>query len=147
MTDEVGPDSARYRRMVARGTATLTAAAPMSEKALQEAVIDLARWLGVLTYHPRPARTSAGDWVTPVTGDGAGWPDLVLVGAHGILYRELKSATGTATRAQQGWLDALHDAGGDIGIWRPTHWASGTIWRELARIAGRWRELARIAGR
>lgn len=142
MADEVGAVgdlvAARQRRMVTRGAAALTAPRPdMRERELQASVMDLARWLGVLTFHPRPARTSSGDYVTAVSGDGVGWPDLVLVGPHGILYRELKGAKGQATSAQQAWLSALHDAGADTGIWRPHHWHDGVIRRELGRIAGR----------
>lgn len=51
-----------------------------------------------------------------------GWPDLVLVGPNGILYRELKTKTGTVSPSQHYWLGILGDAGADVGVWRPDQW-------------------------
>ena len=47
----------------------------MSERELQDAVIQLARLLGWRVAHFRPAMTTRG-WRTPVSADGAGFPDL-----------------------------------------------------------------------
>jgi hypothetical protein len=41
-------------------------------------VLQLAKLCGWLTAHFRPAKTAHG-WRTAVQGDGAGWPDLVLL--------------------------------------------------------------------
>src|SRR5258705_9090381 len=62
-------------------------AAAMSEEELLTAVLQLCRVLGLRTAHFRPARTEKG-WRTPVSGDGKGFPDLIIVGSQ-VLAREL----------------------------------------------------------
>ncbi len=66
-------------------------------------------------------------YATPVSADGAGWPDLVLVHDHRILFRELKSDRGVLSVEQQDWLHALERAGADVDVWRPKDWTDGTI--------------------
>lgn len=105
----------------------------MSEDDLLAAVLDLASTLGIRTAHFRPAKTEQG-WRTPVSGDGKGWPDLVLAGPAGVLFRELKSARGVPSEEQRLWLGALRAAGQDAGLWRPTDWRSGRILEELRAI-------------
>lgn len=101
----------------------------MTENDLQYAVIELAQILKWRVCHFRPAKTEHG-WRTPVSADGAGWPDLVLVRDR-VLYRELKSARGTLSVGQQDWLHALKLAGQDVDVWRPDDWTSGAIERNL----------------
>ena len=60
--------------------------------------------------------------MTPVGADGAGWPDLVLVAPDRILFRELKSATGKLSPAQEAWGTRLTGVGCDWGVWRPADW-------------------------
>lgn len=85
----------------------------MRERDLQQAVIDLARLLGWLAYHPYDSRRSE-----------PGFPDLVLVHpAKGrVLYRELKSERGRLSPAQRKWISALNQAGADADVWYPRHW-------------------------
>ena len=109
-------------------------AASMSEDDLLRSCLDLAARLGVRTFHVRPGRTNHG-WRTPVSGDGAGWPDLVLVGPGGVLYRELKSARGELRPDQQAWLDALRRAGQGAGVWRPDGWAAGIVQDQIRGVA------------
>jgi hypothetical protein len=100
----------------------------MTEKQLLEAVRSLCRMYGLLVYH-----THRSDRSEP------GSPDLVIVGASGVLFRELKSATGRPTTEQTMWLNALRGAGADAGLWRPSDLASGAIPRALSslrRVAG-----------
>lgn len=92
----------------------------MTEAELQSAVIDLARMCGWRVAHFRPARTETG-WVTPVAGDGKGFPDLVLVRDR-VLFVELKSATGRLSEDQVAWLQELAAAGADARVWRPGDW-------------------------
>lgn len=97
----------------------------MNEADFQRAVIQAARTLGWMVAHFRPALTRSGRWATPVQGDGAGFPDLVLVdvrGAGGVLYRELKADAGRLSPGQRAWLDALAKAGADAAVWRPRDW-------------------------
>lgn len=107
----------------------------MNEAQLQDAVIDLCQLYGLKVAHFRAARTERG-WRTPVGADGAGFPDLVIVGRNGVLWRELKSDLGRVRAEQFAWLDALHDAGEDATVWRPTDWPDH-IEAELAALAGR----------
>jgi hypothetical protein len=47
---------------------------------------------------------------------------LVIVGAHGVVYAELKSETGRLSTDQEKWLLALRHAGATAYLWRPSHW-------------------------
>jgi hypothetical protein len=102
----------------------------MSEKSLQEAVVDLAHVFGWKVAHFRPALTSAGNWVTPVAADGAGFVDLVLCKDR-ILFVELKATRGQISPAQADWGARLLMAGANYLIWRPEDWRSGEIERVL----------------
>ena len=103
----------------------------MTEAELQRCVIRAARLLGYRVAHFRPARTTRGDWRTPVEADGMGFPDLVLAGHGRVLFRELKGNRGTMRPEQARWLDVLRAAGADAGVWRPADWRDGTILSEL----------------
>jgi hypothetical protein len=96
--------------------------------------------LGIRTAHFRPAMSKDGNWITAVQGDGKGYPDLTLVGANGVAWRELKSLTGRTSPEQVDWVADLKAAGADADIWTPADLASGRIKREL-------RDLGRIAPR
>lgn len=91
----------------------------INERAFTHAVVELAHWNQWLVFHPLPAQTSRGRWVTATQGD-TGFPDLVLVkpGA-GIIFAELKTAVGRVSDQQRRWLDAIEMAGGESHIWRP----------------------------
>lgn len=108
---------------------------PMSEDQLLTNVLDAAKKLKLRTAHFRPAQTKSGRWVTPVQGDGAGWPDLVIVGPGGSLLRELKAEGKYPTPEQKVWLAWLTAAGEDAAVWRPRDWRSGRIQDELRAIA------------
>jgi hypothetical protein len=108
---------------------------PMTERDLQTAVLDLCKLLGLRTFHTRTARTADG-WRTPVEGDGAGFPDLVIVGPAGVLYRELKTDNGPLSPRQRQWLDDLRDAGQDVDVWRPKDLKGGVVERELKFLRG-----------
>lgn len=88
------------------------------EKTFQRHVIDAAHHTGWIVAHFHPLRTAHG-WKTPASADGAGWPDLVLVGRGQILFRELKTNKGRPTVDQKAWLDRFDENGGDSAIWRP----------------------------
>lgn len=66
---------------------------------------------GVAAYHTHDSRRS-----------NPGWPDVVLVGARGAIFRELKTAKGKTTPMQDYWLEALVEAGQDAAVWRPADW-------------------------
>jgi hypothetical protein len=83
----------------------------------------LCKVLGVRYFHAYNSRHSV-----------PGFPDLVLVGRHGVAYRELKSDWGTPSPDQTTWKYALLAIGQDWGIWRPRDLASGLIRAELAAL-------------
>jgi hypothetical protein len=95
----------------------------VSERQLQDAVLSLCTWLRLLAYHTHDSRRSQ-----------PGYPDLTVVGRKGVLFRELKSATGRPTRAQKEWLESLAAAGQDAAVWRPEDLASGRVKTELEGI-------------
>lgn len=103
----------------------------MTEVQLQDAIVDLAHTLGWSVAHFRPARTSKGHR-TPVQYDAAGFPDLVLVRTR-VIFAEVKSERGSLTHAQVAWIQRLSNAGSEVYVWYPRHWASGRIERVLRR--------------
>src|SRR6187399_2525587 len=104
----------------------------MTEDDLLRAVLDLCQYRGILTFHARPARTAQG-WRTPVMGNGIGFPDAVMVGPGGVLYRELKAERGRVSPAQRLWLDRLTEAGQDADVWRPVDLRDGVILSQIKR--------------
>jgi hypothetical protein len=101
----------------------------ISEHELQRAVIDCAHLLGWRCAHFRPALTH-GRWSTPVSADGAGFPDLVMVRRGRIIFAELKATKGRLRPEQTEWLNALGLADGLTAMtytWRPDDWFSGRI--------------------
>lgn len=93
----------------------------ISEKTFQGQVQQLARMTGWKAYHTYDSRRSE-----------PGFPDLVLAHpSRGVLYRELKTATGRVSPHQRAWLDLLKTAGADADIWRPADLESGRIGDEL----------------
>lgn len=74
---------------------------------------------------------------------GRGWPDLVLIGPRGVLFRELKTRGQYTPVARDDDLSAdqravgrdLAAAGMDWAVWRPADLRDGRVGRELAAIA------------
>lgn len=101
----------------------------MSEKQLLGCVIDTARILGWRVAHFRSVPVKRGGrtvWETPVQGDGAGFPDLVLVRDR-VLWIELKVGANTLSASQADWLEALRDAGQDAFVLTDEDWHSGIV--------------------
>src|SRR3546814_12221779 len=86
----------------------------MPERDLLEQVRHAARTLGLRIYHTHDSRRSE-----------PGFPDLVIVGGHGALWRELKTQRGRLTPDQQDWLDSIHIAGQAAAVWRPADLLAG----------------------
>lgn len=96
----------------------------MTEKELQELVIQMAKIQGWYCYHTYNSRRSA-----------PGFPDLTAVNPkhRAILFAELKSERGRIMHSQSKWIDALSQAEHITGrIWRPSDLDSGEIARLLA---------------
>jgi hypothetical protein len=90
--------------------------------------------LGLFGYHPRNSKGSA-----------AGWPDWVIVGRGGILYRELKTEHGSLSPEQRHVGELITRAGGNWAVWRPRDRLDGSIGRELASLAAIQLELWQAA--
>lgn len=95
-------------------------------------VIEAAQRFGWKVAHFRPARTADGNWATAVQGDGAGFPDLILV-RETTIAAELKSEYGRLSPEQEEWLAYFHNAGVETYIWRPS--ACEEVWARLGQQA------------
>lgn len=95
----------------------------MTEKELQDNVMQAIDTFGLVGFHVFDSRRS-----------NPGFPDVVAVGRNGVLYRELKTATGRVTPMQRYWLDNLRVAGQDADVWRPCDWPH-RITRELRALS------------
>lgn len=114
--------------------------AAVTERELQNAVIECARVLGWRVAHFRPAQTSRG-WRTAVSADGAGFPDLVLVRGGWLLFFELKAARGRTSSLQEEWLADLDGVAGANDqvlalVVIPQDWTSGFVEGLLRNPAG-----------
>ena len=70
--------------------------------------------LGQASAHFRPLLTKKG-WRTPVSGDGKGFPDVVLVKpGRPVLFIECKGKTNSLEPDQQKWRDAIEAASGCV---------------------------------
>lgn len=97
----------------------------MTEAELQEAVRRMCADLGLYHYHPHDSRRSQ-----------AGWPDSVIIGRCGVLFRELKTQAGKLSSEQRHVGYLLTGAGLSWEVWRPADLADGTIGVQLAALAG-----------
>jgi len=95
---------------------------PITEREFMDQVIRLARLYAWKVAHFRPAMTRAGKWVTAVQGDGAGFPDLLLLRGKTQLAVELKVGKRGLTDEQAEWIAAFHEAGVAAYCWRPSDW-------------------------
>lgn len=96
---------------------------PESEASFMASVLDYAKLRGWRRAHFRPAQKKNGGWITAVQGDGAGFPDLVLVRGHRVIYAELKSERGKLSDEQARWIADLEAADQAVFVWRPSDWA------------------------
>lgn len=117
-------------KMTSQGVnlAALGGKAPkQSEEEFQRAVIAYAKLHGWRVAHFRAVRVQRKNgsvyYETPVAGDGAGFPDLILLRDGDIVVAELKSHRGVVRPNQLPWLDAWHRVGAYVYLWRPDSWA------------------------
>lgn len=104
----------------------------MTESELRSAILAECERLGLWVFWiPQAARTGIGRTAKTARG----WPDLVIAGSHGVIFRELKSYYGQTSYEQDYWVWYLHNGGCDTGIWRPAEWESGRIRDELQALA------------
>lgn len=91
----------------------------MNETEFLANVVELAKTLGYIVHHDRPAQTTGGSWITAIQGD-PGFPDLVLAKPGRLIFAELKSDAGVVGASQWHWLDTLRtEHGCEVYVWRP----------------------------
>lgn len=117
----------------------------MSEKDLQKTIIRMAQALGFRVAHFAPSLSPRGNWMTAVAADGAGFPDLVLVGRNRILFVEVKLEKGRVSDAQHMWLDALKETSAEVYVWRPSDLDAGTI-EKILRLSDVPKDMAYALG-
>lgn len=93
------------------------------ESQFQKLVMDYAKLRGWRTAHFRPAMNSRGQWRTAVAGDGAGFPDELMVRRDRIVVAELKAGKNKTTPEQDQWLAAFSAAGVETYVWRIEDWS------------------------
>jgi hypothetical protein len=98
---------------------------------LESHVRKLMADLGLWGYHTRNS-----------IGSAKGWPDWVILGPRGGLFRELKSQRGEPSPDQRSVGARLICAGFDWAVWRPADLFSGVIAAQLLAIAGTQKEAA-----
>lgn len=132
------PTSLRGDGTIPAGTKARAAlTAPVSLADLQAAAMTEDRGPDSLDAHVRKLMKDLGLWGHhPWRSDKSekGWPDWTILGTR-IIYRELKSETGTLRPDQAKVRDRIVAAGGDWGLWRPSDLLSRRIHRELTAIA------------
>jgi hypothetical protein len=106
----------------------------MLEGPFLTAVLDLCQTMHLRAVHFPPAYTAKGRIITNYRGDGVGWLDIHILGAGGVIYAELKTATGRLTAEQAQYKADLEAAGCTVRVWRPADLLSGAIQRDLAAI-------------
>lgn len=110
--DDELSDRERYERHKARQT----------EASFTAQVLQLAKIRGWRTAHFRPGRTERG-WRTAVSGDGKGFPDLVMLRGARVVVAELKVNKNPPTAEQRQWIEAwLGVPASEAFVWRPEDW-------------------------
>lgn len=82
----------------------------------------MAHLYGWRVAHFRTARTARGNYVTPVAGDGAGFPDLVLTRLQRLVFAELKKDGRYPSPKQREWHDDLKETGAEVYVWQEKHY-------------------------
>lgn len=100
----------------------------ITEAEFTRQVLEYAKLKGWRTAHFRPARTKDG-WRTAVSGDGKGFPDLLMVRQGRMIVAELKVGKNKVSEAQKAWLNAFvtivrlwTGAMMRVDIWTPDDW-------------------------
>lgn len=94
---------------------------------VQEIMDDLGLW----GYHPYDSRRSQ-----------PGWPDWVILGPRGALFRELKAEGRQLTPEQRSVGARLISSGLNWAVWRPRDLFNGVIPAQMLAIAAHTKEAA-----
>lgn len=85
----------------------------------------MAHLYGWRVAHFKTARTMKGAYVTPVAGDGAGFPDLVLTRKQRLAFAELKKDGNYLRPKQRQWHDDLKLTGVEVYTWHEKDYPDG----------------------
>jgi len=94
----------------------------LTEKVLQDNILEVAKLFRWRRAHFRPARTKHG-WRTPVQADGKGFPDLILVKPPRLIIAEVKRQDTYPNEYQREWLEDFAGLGCvEVYTWKPQDW-------------------------
>ena len=95
----------------------------MKEQQFLNNIVQLAHLHGWMVAHFRPAKTDKG-WRTPVSADGKGFPDLLLIHPQRgkLLVIEVKIPPNHLSEEQKDWIDWFQEAGVSVIIAKPEDW-------------------------
>lgn len=99
----------------------------MLESTFQSKVIRFARKHGWRVVHMYPSIVGGSEdapvYVTAISADGDGFPDLILVKpGRQPIFAECKRVLTKPSAKQWAWLDLLIAAGQVAVVWRPDMW-------------------------
>jgi len=97
----------------------------MTEDDVEEAVRRLIKDMQLKGFHV---------WKQHARRASRGFPDWVIAGPGGVLFRELKNQSEEPSDEQQEWLAVLTWGGADAAVWRPSDVLSGRVARELQTL-------------
>lgn len=98
----------------------------MRESELNSQISEMCSVLGLRCYH---VYNSKRGYVS-----SRGFPDWVIWGPKGALFRECKTESGELTREQKIAGYSMREAGLDWDVWRPSDWWAGLIGKQLRSI-------------
>jgi hypothetical protein len=108
-------------RILARGPAEV-----IEEEQLVNDIIEFADDIGLRWHRCPDSRRCRGH---------RGFPDLMLLGCHGVIFAEIKSRVGVLSPDQQTFKWMLLASGQRWFLWRRADWDSGQVQAELRAIA------------
>ena len=94
-----------------------------AEAEFQRLVVEYAERRGWAVHH-----AVDGAHNVRMNPSGVGFPDLLLVRGEALMFAELKTDTGRASKAQLEWLERLERCGQHCEIWRPRGWDDIERW-------------------
>lgn len=98
----------------------------MTERQLEDQLRELIKSYQLKGFHV---------WQQHAQRAERGFPDWVIAGPGGHLFRELKREGEKPTPRQEEWLALLAYGGADAGVWRPSDLLSGQMAAELRTIS------------
>ena len=90
---------------------------------LERRLLALMADMGLWGYHAPDSRRAE-----------PGWPDWVIVGPRGFMFRELKAERGRVTPDQRRVGNILLKAGADWAVWKPSDLLGGVIAEQLSGL-------------